>query len=119
MSERAATLNTVLRILLTPSCWIRLGPTSLAMTQFIDAMLDAGVVPVRASKWEHTLGGVKLWTRNFPYAFGYLESARPEDGLPSRRAQFRLADAIAAADAAALAALAREAKDAAIERNHQ
>lgn len=90
-------MNHYLRVLLTSSCWLRNYHTSNGLSRRINEALDRGDKPIRRCGYTHTLGDMVLWTRNYPYAFGYecdTCNGGPIGGLPDRRTVFRLWDSI-------------------------
>lgn len=99
----------LLRVLTSPSCWIRSAPTNKELDAAINKLLDAGA-NITANSYTTTLGPLYLWTANFPYDYG-RENTIDGIGLPSRKTVFRLYDTIAALkDAEISASLSRKMK---------
>lgn len=83
-------VNDALRILLTPSCWLRNYKTCPHMSRFINAALDRGEVPTQPDPYRIELAGKNFWGENYPYAYGHVGNL-----MPDRTTVFRLADAVA------------------------
>jgi len=87
-----------MRIILTPSCWIRVGSTDKAWDSLVQEQLKN---PVFTNNKEFTveLNGVELWIGNYPckygtdHSFGYGNFGT-DDYLPSMVTVFKLKDAI-------------------------
>lgn len=65
-------------------------PYSAEWDAFLSSAIDAGGVKIR-SEYRAVIGGVEVWTANYPYAFG-----RPAFGLevlPSLKTRARLHEA--------------------------
>jgi len=79
----------LLRVLTSPSCWLRSAATNKELDAAINKLLDAGV-NITADGYMATLGPIFLWAEAFPYIHG----GHTVDGigLPSRRTVFRLYD---------------------------
>ena len=88
----------LLRVLTSPSCWLRSWRTNKDLDAAINKLLDAGA-DITFDRYTTTLGPLSLWTANFPYSYG-RENTIDGIGLPSRKTAFRLYDTIAAIKAA-------------------
>jgi len=86
-------LATALRVLTTPSCWIRNYKTCKHLSRFINDALDSGGAPVQFSEFRVKLASKTFWAGNFPYAYGLVGSR-----MPDRATVFRLADAVTKAE---------------------
>lgn len=94
-----------LRVVVTPNCWTRNYNTSKELDGLINDMLDSGANIEIIDEYTTKLGGVILWTSNFPYAYGRIDSTasrvfrnlRSLKGLPNRITVFRLKAAVDAA----------------------
>lgn len=86
------TLKMLLRILATPSCWLRNHHYSDEWDRRINDALDGGAVISEVGELTANINGERIWIANHPYA-----SCTPRPGLqvmPSRATVFRLMDAI-------------------------
>jgi hypothetical protein len=91
-------LRLLLRILMTPSCWCRLGETDRKLSRFINDSLESGHTPERICKYTVSLNGRELWVRNYAYGYGAEWWRRVAAPLPDRATVFRLRDAVRLAD---------------------
>jgi hypothetical protein len=84
-----------IKVLLTPSCWIRNYPYS---KEYDDICLKQLENPVFTNVGEHyaQLNGKLVWINNYPYAAFHLERGRLAYKLPSRRTVFKLKEALEA-----------------------
>ena len=86
-------LKTILRILTTPSCWIRNHKTDLIWDMKLNQLLDKYDF---ADIEEHTarLGDQKVWIKNHPFASfsPYNRPYGPLHVLPKRETVFRAHD---------------------------
>lgn len=73
--------------------WMRNEETCKELTEFVHEALDKGLKPVWINNHVIELDGLRLWGRNYPYAFGNLEDVT-FGPLPSRYACARLYDAL-------------------------
>jgi hypothetical protein len=73
----------------SPTYWTRIYPTSKALSDFIEARLDSGELPVIRNLHEMELGGVMLWRANHPYGYGTTTGGLPSDKRLPRRAVAR------------------------------
>lgn len=86
-------LRELIRILTTPSCWLRNYPYSPELDRQLNELMDKHTfVPLGAHRAQ--LGPIVLWTANHPYAsfhimFNDLTSMRL---MPSRATVFRAHD---------------------------
>lgn len=87
-------MNNLLRIILTPGCWIRNYRKCSHIDNLINKLLDSGDIQIE-SECMAIIGGRTIWIGNAPYAAGTLYEGKPVMGMPSRRTVFRLMDAIA------------------------
>jgi len=78
------------RILTTPGCWLRNYPEALELTAYLKACLDAGDEMTPISEHTSSFGGLRLWTSNYPYAYGQIYGIG--GGMPSREVVFMLRD---------------------------
>ena len=83
-----------LRVLLTPSCWIRNYRTSPHLSRFIQDHLRAGEQPEVLNGFHAKLGGKVLWVRNYPYGYGSEAAFATRGPIPDRKTVFMLADAV-------------------------
>lgn len=91
-------MNYALRILLTPSCWLRNFRTGKAITNFIRQRLESGEKPTIEAFGHIGLGGKLFWGHNYPYAYGTEYCGCFNEGpMPSRKVVFMLNDAVEAA----------------------
>jgi len=92
-------LKHILRVISTPSCWLRNYPTSESWDYALNRLLDKYSPSVSHMRC-HTimLGETEVWIANKFYAYGheYRWRQRHFGGfkLPSRKTAFRLNDAI-------------------------
>lgn len=85
-------IKTFFRILFNFDCWIRNKRTSKELSKFINDALDNNSILDLSESGILKINNVKLWRNNYPYDFGYIQSA-PECGMPDRETVFRLHDA--------------------------
>ncbi len=81
-----------LRIIMTPSCWIRNRSTNKQWDRMVLSQLKT---PHFTENDNYTvmLNGVQMWVENYPYAYG-TDYTGLNDGMPSRATVFRLKDAL-------------------------
>ena len=81
-----------LRILLTPTCWIRNHGFNKSLDGWMRKALEN---PQFSNLTSHrvTLNGKEFWIENYPYAYAYLTKYKLM-GLPSRSTVFDFADAL-------------------------
>lgn len=82
----------LLRILTTPTCWIRNHDYSAEWDRRLNCALDKGAIISDVGTHTVKINGDQIWISNHPYA-----SAVPYLGLqvmPSRATVFRLMDAV-------------------------
>lgn len=85
-------LNIHLRILFSPSCWIRIGSTSKVLDDWLRVQLNKKTEIIIESNYRVRIDNVVLWTGNFPYAYGNVDGN--DNAYPSRAVVFRLNDAV-------------------------
>lgn len=85
-------IRDIIRILTTPSCWIRNYPTDRALSKWINYSLNRGYSPEYLSRYNCSLNGKVLWIANYPYAYGHLDNGH--SGMPDRTTVFRLKKAL-------------------------
>lgn len=85
-----------LRVIITPSCWIR---NHSIDQSFNEGMITALNDPEFNRIDEHfvELNGIKLWVCNYPYCYGCEDLPTGLTFLPSRVTVFKLHDAISRA----------------------
>jgi len=92
-------LKHILRVISTPSCWLRNYPTSESWDYALNRLLDKYSPSVSHMRC-HTimLGETEVWIANKFYAYGHEYNwgryPRYEFKLPSRKTAFRLHDAV-------------------------
>ena len=92
MNKVLIELGYLVRIIITPGCWIRNNLTNRRYSKIMEAQLEKHQ-PARISPHRATLNGVEVWVSNYPYDYGSDETGRMK-GLPSRRVAFMLRDAM-------------------------
>jgi len=85
-----------LRIIFTPSCWIRNRRTNRKWDRKILELLEDGDITC-IGDYTARLGDKLVWIENYPYEFGY-EAYTINTGMPSRSTVFKLKDAISRAE---------------------
>ncbi len=79
------------KILITPSCWIRNYAYNEYLDKFILEAIKNGKVTKSDDPYYCVVSGVKLWTANYPYAYGSPVSDNVGNSrLPSRTTVFKL-----------------------------
>lgn len=79
-----------LRILFTPSCWIRNHPTSLEWDEWLSKALEDPEIS-ELGNHDCLINGKGVWISNYPYCYG---GPRRVWVLPKRSTVFRLHDII-------------------------
>ena len=91
----------LIRILLTPGCWVRNSRSGKEISRFIQERLAAGERPrLTWDGYRIELGGKAFWGANYPYAYGsVIHGMAFSDGpLPDRKTVFMLHDAVEEAE---------------------
>lgn len=98
----------LLKTILTPSCWLRVGTTSSSWDREVNLLIDnkSSVKLTRLSSGVAyssngeiltiELGGIGIWIGNYPYSYGemYPNLKYPPGKLPSRKTVFKLKEYI-------------------------
>lgn len=59
-----------IKFLFMPDFWIMNKEYSKEWDKYLNELIDTGVFE-RISEYRHLIGGVDVWTSNYPYAFGF------------------------------------------------
>jgi hypothetical protein len=81
----------LLRILTTPSCWMRNRRFDARVDVVLNKLLDEYAV-TKLTAHHMVIGGRVVWVANWPYCFGHFTDRSDAMGLPSRATCFRLRD---------------------------
>lgn len=83
-----------LQFIFRPKFWLMNHPYNKHWDEQLNKLLDrVDVKPV--DDFTHTIGGVGVWTSNYPYAYGHLyRGSRANYYRPSRLTILRLRDAV-------------------------
>lgn len=85
---------TLLRIIITSKCWVRVGVTNKEWDESLNQALDAPTFS-EYERFSIKLNGIKLWIGNYPYSYGHkYHDPSNEVKLPTRATVFKLKDAI-------------------------
>lgn len=74
---------------LHPRYWVKNFDTCSTLTAKVNSELDNGNVQFTSTHYHVIVGPMRLWTANYPYAFGEIE-----DKMPDRKTVIRLHDYI-------------------------
>jgi hypothetical protein len=77
-------LSEIIQVIMSPSCWIRMKPTSKAWDKELNVLIEK-CEPKLLNAYEMKLGDYTIWISNFPYWYGEFAGL-----LPSRVTVFRL-----------------------------
>lgn len=78
----------LLRVLFTPSCWVRARKVDRVWDRVLNEVLDTNPEIKRVDAYRASINGYQVWVENCPYSA--LKS--PREGLPTRRTVFRFFD---------------------------
>lgn len=84
-------IKAIIRILLTPSCWLRNYSTNKFLSVRINNAIDREADVILHDNYRVIMDGMLIWIENYPYAFGQVSGQR---GMPDRTTVFRLVDYI-------------------------
>ena len=83
----------MLKVLLTPSIWLRNSPTNLGWSYRLNTLMDNKTkVKLLSSCTAEFEDGTSVWVANYPYAYG--SNAKNDGYLPTRKTALRLAEYI-------------------------
>lgn len=85
-------LSLFIRVLYTPSCWIRNRPTNREWDKKVRQQLKNPKF-TNINSYKCNLRDLTIWTENYPYAYGTDDTGRVK-GMPSRRTVFKLRNAL-------------------------
>ena len=86
-------MKTLLKILLNPSCWMRLGRTSKVWDRQVQELMATHKF-TNYNGYTAKLGNFVIWVANYPYSYGYWvgPDLSEKSPLPSRATVFELAE---------------------------
>lgn len=101
-----------LRVLVTPSFWMRDVPASKEWDRAVRALIASGKISTKkVDGYTISVGQITIWLGNFPYGYGRSYGSGACSFLPTRRTALLLYDAIAAAESSRLLQMIDEVTD--------
>ena len=77
-----------------PMYWIQNNPTNFDWDDKLNDLLDKNTVLISRTGYSANIGGVEVWIKNYPYAYGSPYGRWEMDVLPSISTRKRLRKAV-------------------------
>ena len=81
-------INNFLYRLLHPTFWLQNYPSDESVDILLNVMMDADA-PVKVGEHETQIGDLRIWTSNWPYAYGRVQGMGDPMPFPLTRVRLR------------------------------